>query len=103
MERPDLPLQKLHLRLARTDPEFPIQIAAAPRMARAVLEAGRIAKRIDVNLITPRQVGIVRQLLQKTNRRENTRSLIAMNAGKNADPEVIAPATRSDKKILFER
>ena len=72
-------------------------------MARAVLEARGIAERVKVNLITPRQVRILRQLLQKANRGENTRGLVAMDPGKNADAEVIAAATRSDKEILLER
>jgi len=102
-ERPDLPLKEPHLGLVRAEPEFPVQIASAPRMTCAVLEARRIAERIDVNLITPRDVGIFRQLLEKPNGGKDTRSLVAMNTRKNADAEIIAASARPDKKILFER
>ena len=102
-QRADLPLEQLHLRLARAEPEFAVQIAPAARMPRAVLEAGRIAKRVDVDLVAARELGILRQLLQETDRRENPRRLIAMNAGENPDAIVIAAAARADEKILLQR
>jgi len=72
-------------------------------MARAILKSRGIAKRINIDLVTTRNLGIPRQFLQKTDRRENARRLVPMYSGENTHAKIVATPAWSDKKILLQK
>src|SRR5262249_33303058 len=71
-------LEDHHLGLRRFAPELAIQILAAARFARAVLVAGRVAKRIDVEMKGAAEKRVVLHEAQKIDQRVNSRWLVAV-------------------------
>ena len=80
-------------------PEFAVQILAAARMARAVLETGRIANRIKRQIITGGQFGLGFQQFDELDDRVHAFRFVAVDAGENADADRRVAALGPDEQI----
>src|SRR5437867_3264418 len=83
-------LQKLDLSFAGRLPELAIEIAAAPRVAGVVLEAGRIADRIRFQVKGLRQARVRCQKHKKFSKSQRASRFIAVNGGEQTDANGIA-------------
>ena len=84
--------QQGDLRLERFAPELAVEVEARARMPGAVLVAGRVADEVGVNLVAERQHGPGGQLVEKFPQRQRAFGFVAMDGGKNPEPQPIAAA-----------
>src|SRR6476620_4442226 len=87
-------LQSENFRLARIVPKFAIEIMAVPRKTRVVLEAGRIANRINKKAKVAREFGRLIEQFQKLCGGRSGGNLVTMNRGEEADADGFGSSAR---------
>ena len=80
--------QDLHFRFGRATPEFAVQILPAPRFPRVVLEPGRVANGICLDVIICGPFRLSRQFQQQFDNRQSAGRFVPMNSGKDAQPSL---------------
>jgi hypothetical protein len=98
----ELALEEAHFRLVGSEPEFAVEIAAAAGMPGGVLVAGRIAQRVDVELVATGDGGLGLEQLEEADGGQNARGLVTMDTGKEGNAEVLPAAAWADEKILLK-
>src|ERR1700722_17901152 len=96
---PDFRLQQLYFRLGGIFPKLAVKVLAAARVPSAVLEAGRIADRVNEETITFGEFRICFQRRHETSQGQRALGFIAMNGGKNPDSNNVPTSLGSEKKI----
>src|SRR5437762_3567074 len=80
-----LAFDQLHLWPRRAAPELAIEILARARMTRAVLVTGRIAQRVKMDLVLPRERRHGFKRADQIAQRVHARGFVPMNARKDGE------------------